>query len=231
MRLFLIFLGAAFLLAALAPRPGSTVAAPSPLLFADPWLLRTLSGFGRTVVADYLWLQSNRIDETALGDAVDAATLERTAKTQAVLDPHFTVPVLYSATYLASIPKEPSLAVDLLRFAQCLGPDRFDLLMTEAMIRVTHDLPESADRLVELAGRIEPLPEKSKLLGAIKADDWILEVLAYVRTQEGRADLIEADLRHLLKQTTHPARRERILRELETIQPRPAWPQSASTPL
>jgi hypothetical protein len=230
MRLFLALLLGAFLLAALAPKPRQT-ASSSGLLLAEPWLLRALSGFGHTLAGDWVWLKSSRVDETALGEAADAETVRRVAQAQVILDPHFTTPVLYAATYLASIPKKPDDAVTLLSFSQSLNPDRFDLLFSEAMIRVSYGVPSSGDRLADLATRIEPLPEKTKLLGPMKVDDWLLETLAYVRTKEGRAELIEADLELLLKQTTHPARRERIAGELRRIRSQKATPQSGSVPL
>ena len=231
MRLFAFFLMAAFALVALFAKPALGDRAQSSILFADPWLLRALSGFGRNVTGDYIWLKSRQVDETGSGDRVDDAALMRVAQAHATLDPFFATPVLYAAGYLASVPKRPVDALALIAYAQKLNPDRFDLLMGEAMIRITHEVPNSADRLVVLASKIEPLPEKTKVLGAIKVDDWLTEAIVYVRTKEGKKALLEADLRQLLRQTTHPVRRAKILETLQKLSPPEEAPQSAQAPL
>lgn len=231
MRIFALLAAAVFLAAALAPRPQAQSAPPSALLFADPGLLSAVSGFGRSLAGDYIWLKSHRIDETALGEKADAAVLERVTQAQIALDPHFTVPVHYAAGYLASVAQEPMRALKLLHLSQQHNRDRFDLLFHEAMIRLSYGVPDSGDRMMELAAKIEPMPEKTKMLGAIKVDDWFLEVLAYVRTREGRSELIADDLQRLLEQTTHPQRRERILKQLALIQAPPKRPQSGQSPL
>ncbi|GHV03265.1 hypothetical protein AGMMS50229_01870 [Campylobacterota bacterium] len=183
----------------------------------QPQLLRALSGFARTLVGDFIWLKSRYADEISQGEELDTRVFAEITSAQITLDPHFTNPVRYAASYLASIPKKPELALELLEMSQSFNPDRFDLLMSEALVRIGYDVPNSSDRLLDIAKRVEVLPDKSKLVGRMKMDDWMINMIAYVRTQEGKQELIEADLVDLLKQTENPARRELIEDELRRV--------------
>ncbi|MDR1450819.1 MAG: hypothetical protein LBI57_00580 [Helicobacteraceae bacterium] len=223
MRFFIPLLLCAMLIAFYAPRP-VFVKSEGRLLTMQPYLLRAMSGYAHTLVGDFVWLKSRYVDETRHGDAVDAALLTAVFRAHVILDPHFTIPVRYAATYLASIPKLPLGGVELLEFSQSLNPDRFDLLINEALIRIGYDVPNSSERILELAKRIEKLPEKNKLVGSIVMDDWMIEMIAYIRAKEGKSLtaedkllIIEADLVDLLKQTENPTRRALIEAELEKV--------------
>ena len=217
MRFFVPLLLGAMLIAYFSPRP-VLVREDGRSLTMQPYLLRAISGYGHTVVGNYVWLKSHYIDETTHGsDAVDTDIFAAVFRAQVILDPHYTQPVRYAATYLASIPKQPMTALELLELSQSLNPDRFDLLINEALIRMSYEVPDSYDRLVELAKRIEPLPEKTKLVGSMLMDDLIHDLISYVGTQEGKQQMIEEDLTELLKQTENPDRRARIQEELARV--------------
>ncbi|MDR2034059.1 MAG: hypothetical protein LBP89_05445 [Helicobacteraceae bacterium] len=216
MRFFVPLILGAFLIAFLSPRP-VFIKPDGRSLMMQPYLLRAISGYARTIAGNYVWLKSYYVDETRYGDAVDIEVLVAVFRSQIILDPHFTKPVLYAATYLASIPKKPLLSLELLELSQSLNPDRFDLLINEALIRMNYNVPDSYDRLVELARRIEPLPEKTKLVGSMLMDDLIHDAIAYTSTQEGKQKMIEADLIELLKQTENPERKARIQAELDRV--------------
>jgi hypothetical protein len=216
MRFFIPLILGAFLIAFFSPRPVFKEFDGKSLVM-QPYLLRAISGYAHTVVGDYIWLKSHHVGETSYGDAVDFDIFSAVFRAQIILDPHYTQPVRYAATYLASIPKKPLLGLELLELSQSLNPYRFDLLINEALIRITYNAPNSYDRLVELARRIEPLPEKTKLIGSMVMDDLIHDMIAYVGTQEGKQEAIEADLIELLKQTENPERRARIQAELDRV--------------
>ncbi|MDR0747474.1 MAG: hypothetical protein LBE89_06255 [Helicobacteraceae bacterium] len=206
-----------FVIAFFSPRPSFGNPETRTLLL-QPQLLRALSGFAHTLAGDYVWLKSYLVGEVGVGDDnLEVPMLQEITVAQIVLDPHFTVPARYAATYLASIQKRSDVSIELLTFSQSLNPDRFDLLFGEALIRVNYEVPNSSDRLVELAKRIEPLPEKSKIIGSMLMDDWMIGAISYARSQENRNKLIEADLLELLKNTENPRRKELILRELEAV--------------
>jgi hypothetical protein len=206
-----------FVVAFFSPRPSFSNPETRTLLL-QPHLLRALSGFAHTLAGDYVWLKSHLVGEVGVGDDnVDVQMLQEVTMAQVALDPHFTLPVRYAATYIASIQKRSDVSIELLVFSQSLNPDRFDLLFSEALIRVNYEVPNSSDRLVELAKRIEPLPEKSKIVGNMRMDDWMIGAIAYARSQENRNRLIETDLLELLKNTENPRRKELILRELEAV--------------
>lgn len=209
-----LLLGALMLL---APRPETIVSGSDSTLFAQPWLLRVLSGPAAPLVADWFWLRSSQIGEWGRGDAASADEVHAVTRAMAILDPHFTVPVIYGSTYLASIHGRSDLALDLLRTAQSQNAENFDLLFGEALLRVSYRVSESADRLRELAGAIELLPETHKRVGAIKMDDWLAEALIYVRSEAGQKQMLRADLEWLLERTTHPDRRARIEAELARL--------------
>jgi hypothetical protein len=206
------------LLMAIAPRPEMNSDRPDSVLFAQPWLLRALSGSAAPLMADWLWLKSHQIDEWGRGEGVRASEVYALSRSMAILDPHFTVPVIYGATYLASIHHRSDLALDLLHSAQWQNPRDFDLLMGEALLRVTYAVNNSGDRLRELAGTIETLDEHEKRVGAIQMGDWLSEALVYVRTQEGQRQMLRADLRWLLARTSHPERRKKIEAALTDLQ-------------
>jgi hypothetical protein len=217
MRLFVPFLLAAFLAVYISPRPEFTKS-DGRLLTMQPHLLRAMSGFAHTLVGDFVWLKSRYVDEIRYGENVDMEVFSSVIRAHVILDPHFTIPVQYAATYLASIPKNPLLGVELLRLSQSLNPERFDLLIIEALIRVNYDVPESVDRLEELVQRMETMPENKKLVGRIVIDDELMkDLVAYVRAKESSEDMIEADLVDLLKQTENPERRALIEAELERV--------------
>jgi hypothetical protein len=216
MRFFIPLILGAFAVAFISPRPILTKS-DGRLLTMQPYLLRALSGYAHTIVGDFIWLKSHYVGETNDGEAIDIDNFPAVFRAQIILDSHFTQPVRYAATYLASMPKKPLLALELLDLSQSLNPDRFDLLINEALIRMTYNVPDSYDRLVELARRIEPLPEKTKLVGSMLMGDLIHDMIAYVGTQEGKQEMIEADLIELLKQTENPERKARIKEELEKV--------------
>ncbi|MDR3347634.1 MAG: hypothetical protein LBN32_03370 [Helicobacteraceae bacterium] len=213
---FLAFLAAVFALAFFAPRP-SLSAPESRSLVMQPYLLRALSGSAHNLVGTFVWLKSRYADEITQGDQLDADFFAMIAKAQIILDPNFIAPARYSATYLASIAKRPSTAVDLITLSESLNPKRFDLFILEAILRATYDVPNSGDRLSEIARTIEAMPDKDKVLGSIVMDDWIVEMIGYVRSKEGRRDQVEADLLELLEQTENPHRRKLIEQELEKV--------------
>ncbi|MDR2638312.1 MAG: hypothetical protein LBC09_00570 [Helicobacteraceae bacterium] len=217
MRFFVPLILCAFLIAFYSPRPVFTQS-EGRLLMMQPYLLRAMSGYARAVVGDFVWLKSRYVDEIRYGDAVDTDAMSAVFRAQVLLDPQFTVPVRYAATYLASIPKKPLLGVELLELSEKLNPDRFDLLMNEALIRVNYDVPFSADRLDEIASIIEKLPESSKRIGMIVIDDeFVQDLVAYIRAKESNWEMVEADLVDLLKQTENPERRALIEAELTKI--------------
>jgi hypothetical protein len=205
-----------FLLAYISPRPEFSKP-DGRILLMQPYLLRAMSGYARSIASDFIWLKSHYVDESRYGENVDMEVFPTVFRAQITLDPHFTAPVRYAATYLASLPKRPDMGIELLQLSQSFNPDRFDLLINEALIRIGYDVPNSSDRLLELAKRIEVLPEKTKLLGLLPMDDWMIEVISYARTKEGKLELIEADLIDLLKQTESPERRALIEAELEEV--------------
>ncbi len=209
----LLFLAAG----ALLPRPELAHSERIGALFAHPWLLSALSGPAGNLTADWIWLKSRHIDEWGRGDAAQAEEVHAALYSVALLDPYFTEPVIYGATYLASIHDRSDLALNLLQSAQMQNPSDFDLLMGEALLRVTYRVPASGDRLRELAGRIEALEEDQKRIGPIKMDDWLAEALIYVRTQEGQRQMVREDLIWLLERTTHPKRRAEIKAALEDL--------------
>ncbi|MDR0664759.1 MAG: hypothetical protein LBF86_04470 [Helicobacteraceae bacterium] len=220
MRFFIPLALCAFLIAFYSPRP-VLEKSEGRLLMMQPYLLRAMSGYAHTVVGDFVWLKSRYVDEIRHGDAVDIGVMSSVFRAHVILDPHYTQPVRYAATYLASIPKKPLTGVELLEFSESLNPDRFDLLMNEALIRVNYDVPFSSERLEELANRIEVLPEKSKRVGMIAIDDeFVRDLVAYVRSKESSLEMIEADLIDLLEQTETPERRALIEAELEKIRAR-----------
>ncbi|GHS89025.1 hypothetical protein FACS189487_08470 [Campylobacterota bacterium] len=217
MRLFIALMALAMLLIYAAPRPAFDKSDGRALLM-EPYFLRAISGFGRCVVADFMWMKSHLIGEVSLGDNVNLDVVVKVFGAQIILDAQYIVPVRYAATYLASLPKRPDLSIDLLTLSESLNRERFDLLIIEALIRINYDVPDSSDRLVELAKIIEALPDvgdKRKLVGSMKMDDFMIELINYSRTKEGKAQLIEDDLLELWCMTTNADRLVTIESELK----------------
>lgn len=209
MRLFLLFAFLASALLFVAPKPQNQ-SFGSYLLEFDPLLARSISAHMHTILGDFVWLKSSYVDEVGKGEQADSDLVARVAQTQITLDPHFTRPAIYSATYLASIAGRPDSSISLLNYSQRLNPDKFSTLFSEALIRANYGVPNSSDRIVEIARLTEALPDKSKYVGILKMDDLLIELVTYARTSEGRADLIANDLKDLYSATTNPNRRELI---------------------
>ncbi|MDR2904735.1 MAG: hypothetical protein LBU73_02105 [Helicobacteraceae bacterium] len=219
MRLFLILFAIAISILFISPRPFMS-RDDGRALTMNPYLLRAMSGFARSVVGDFVWMKSRLVDELRYGDKVDFDTYMRVFSTQIILDPQFILPVRYASTYLASLPKRPDLAIELLNLSETLNRDRFDLLILEALVRVGYDVPNSSDRLFDIARRIEALPDqgdKKKLVGAMKMDDFMIILINYSRTKDGKAELVQDDLRELYCLTENADRREKIVQELEEV--------------
>lgn len=213
---FFAFFLSFVLLLAFAPKPENR-RFDSHLLEFNPLLARSLSVHARSLLGDFVWLKSSYIDEISSGVNADSDLIAKVAHTQITLDPHFTRPVIYSATYLASIASRSDEAIKLLNYSQQLNPNNFATLFGEALIRVNYGVPNSSDRIVELAKLTEPLPEKTKQVGVLKMDDLLIELVAYARTSEGKRDLIANDLEGLYSTTSNSLRRDLIRSELSKV--------------
>lgn len=216
MRIFLALFVGAVLLLSFSTKP-TKERFNSYLLEFDPLLARAISVHARTLVADFVWLKSSYVDEIGAGSNADNDLIARVAHAQITLDPHFVRPAIYAATYLASIAERADQALEILSHSQSLNPNNFDTLFGEAMIRINYGVENSSGRIVELAALIEPLPEKTKQVGAMRMDDLLIELVAYSREKEGKRELIASDLETLYKTTTNPKRKELIRSELERV--------------
>ncbi|MEF3191690.1 MAG: hypothetical protein K6347_03945 [Campylobacterales bacterium] len=190
----------------------------APLLFSHPLLLRALTGPSHTLMADWLWLQLGSVDETGAQDSyhVDLEALIRATRTIGALDERFTVPVLYTATYLATIPHDIEGAKELLDEAIARYPSSLNLIMTEVFLLATYS--NHYDGLIAKRVKQAALLPGARRYGKINVEGWLEEFLVAARVaQNRRAQAIE-DLRWLLKVTTDPKRKKIIAMHLKELE-------------
>ncbi|WP_200762663.1 hypothetical protein [Nitrosophilus alvini] len=215
--LFVIFV-------AILPRPEKEKVVVNEILFAKPLFFRALTGYTHTFTADKLWLLSNTVGETAVGDSFKADENEvyTAFKTIIYMDPYFYPAVSYAATYLASIKNRLDLATDLIKTARMFNPNDFKLYFLEIILILTYEKPDKIDDnyIAELAKKAALLPDSQKILGRILLSEWVEELLIYARNQKGKKEQAIEDLKWLLKNTKNPTKKKEIEKKLKELMSR-----------
>ena len=154
------------------------------LLYLSPIALRILVPNGEHFIADYFWLITKYIDEVG-NKKVDIDKFFQAYKSLIILDASFETAVIYSATYLATVPDKPKLAIKLLELALEFYPNNFQYLFTDLIFKVIYT-KYNLDEVVKLADRIAKLPDIEKKVGKINVATWsedIIQVLKIKKTE------------------------------------------------
>jgi hypothetical protein len=151
------------------------------LLFSEPIFLRVSSPTFYHLLADKIWLISNRIDEMSRKDEVDIDEFFTVYHNLITLDSTFEIAVIYSSTYLASIEERGDLAVKLLQTAQLFQPTNFQYLFTELVFQIAYLKSENIEYLKDLATRCGDIEDSYKYIGRIDVALWVDDIILYLQ--------------------------------------------------
>lgn len=212
-----LFLGFNFF----SPKPDKKRVVVNDILFAKPLFFRALTNYTHTLTADRLWLLSNTVGETAVGDSFKADEMEifRAFKTIIVMDPFFYPALNYAATYLASIKKRLDLANELIDTAMIFNKNDFKLYFLKIILYLTYEEPKKLndDLIAKLAKKAALLPDSQKVLGRISVKEWVVDLLIYARDKRGKKAQAIKDLKWLLKNTKDPKKKKEIEERLKEL--------------
>lgn len=205
--LFLIF----------APTPKEEKSASS-FIYSNPLISKATLGVMSPFAADFAWLESTKIGEMGRGgsDSVDKNEIKTAFVTIASLDPTFFHAINYGATFLSTIAKDKEAAFTVLDGAITQNRDDFRLYYSKLLIELTSENPD-AKTIRELAKIVFLHPEFKGVFGAMKIDDFILELLSFSENEEAKKKHLKEELLWLRKNTKDKNKKALIeskLREL-----------------
>ena len=206
-----LLVGAAAGLLALLPPVTIRQSSVSPSV-AEPLLMRAVSGYTHSLVADYLWLGASDMGE--MSGKKEDDLLWSTARSIAVQDPHFFPAINYFATYFASIHNRTERSAELYRLARRGNPGDPRLYLNDIMLRLTYEKGTLDDE--RIASLVKEAYAKSDLerLNGIDEDALLAGALHYARDVNQRKGQARKDMEWLLEQTEDEARKRVIEKAL-----------------
>jgi len=190
----------------------------SPILFANPLLLKASSGPYSALLADRLWLIASSVDEQGIRSSKDVNVTQMFFAYRGVitLDPHFTLPIIYAATYFSSIHQRLDLALTLIDHARTLGNENFDLVFMRFLLRLTYGEALSAEEIRDIIVKLSQTNQY--YFGDQPIDDLVINAVGLSHNSVHKRQKTIEDLKWLLKNTEDKRLRKRIQYRLNKLE-------------
>lgn len=190
----------------------------SSLLYSNPQISKALLGSFSPFVADFAWLESTKIGELGRGgsEKVNKEEMRAAFLTIASLDPSFYHAINYGVSYLSTIAKDKKAAFEVIDRALSLHPDEFRLKYLKMVIEVTSETPDK-EMLKKLAMEVFVHPEFNGVFGVMKADDFLVDILAFASNKEAKNTELKKELEWLLRNTKDKNKKELIAARLKEL--------------
>lgn len=164
------------------------------LFFVNPIILKFFSGEYSTLLADKLWLMSNQIDEISIVYSKDKEKaikqMEKGFDTISILDPNFSSPIVYSATYFMTVNKTKEnfeLGMNLINKALEKAPNNKQLLYIKFVFLTTFpEYKPDINVVIDLAQRLYKIGMINS--GPLKVDDFIAETVEFLSEEKSKKD-------------------------------------------
>lgn len=189
------------------------------LLYVNPWLFKALSGPTHNLIADKLWLMSNSVSEGRnYTDDINATAFMEASHAIVVMDPYFYKANNYATTFMTSILGKLKRSVDFLHLSQSFDKNNFLLYFNEMLYSMTYSKgPIDYRYIIKLAKIAAVLPDAQKVVGPIKVESWIDDILVYANSKLQHKKQALIDLEWLLEQTSDKKRRKEIQARINTL--------------
>lgn len=218
--LIIVSIVAIILLLSLYPKPQKHKAYVDTTLFSNPIVLRMLHTYTHNIIADQLWLASNKVGELQTGSGLDnKEDFFNVFMTITFMDPYFYEPINYGAAYLVTMHEDLKNAFKIIDVAKYYDKKNFNLRFYEIIFYVDYDENNlDYDKLRGMLKEISLLPEAKHRMGIINIDNWIEDFLIYARKKENKQEMIKKDLLWLYKVTKNPSRKAEIEKRLQEFE-------------
>jgi len=210
-------IGLAGILLLFAPKPQS-IKQESSFLYANPIISKAILGNLTPFVADFAWLESTKIGELGKGGTanVNKDEIQTAFLTIATLDPSFYHAISYGASFLSTVPKEKEAAYLIIDRGLSLRPNDFQLQYLKLITEVTSEKPDKK-MIKELAVSVFANPEFKGVFGAMKVDDFLLEILAFAGDEDAKKEELKKELEWLYKNTSDKNKKALIAAKLKEL--------------
>lgn len=193
------------------------------ILFANPLLFKALSGPTHNLLADSLWLLSNTVSEMSgrSTEDVDMEVLAKASTTISFMDPYFHKANNYATMLIAGYGRDLPTALSLLRLQRFFDHNNFRLYIDELIFLVTYAIDYEIDidyeYIISLAKKAALLPESKNLIGSMKVDSWIEDILIVSNNRLNRQQQALDDLIWLKKNTKNVYRKKQLDKRIKAL--------------
>ncbi len=190
----------------------------SSFIYANPLISKAALGALTPFAADFAWLESTKIGELGKGGTtnVNKDEIKTAFLTIASLDPSFYHAINYGVSFLSTVPKDKEGAYVVLDRALALHPSDFQLKYLKLITEMTSENPDKK-MLKELAMSVFANPNFKGIFGAMKVDDFLLEVLTFAEDRAAKKEELKKELKWLLKNTQDKNKKELIASKLREL--------------
>jgi len=209
--------GLAVIFVFFAPSPNS-VKNESSFIYANPLISKAALGSLTPFAADFAWLESTKIGELGKGGTanVNKEEIKTAFLTIASLDPSFYHAINYGVSFLSTVAKDKEAAYSVLNRALTLRPNEFQLQYLKLVTEVTSENPDKK-MIKELALSVFANPEFKGVFGAMKVDDFLLEILAFASDERAKKEELKKELEWLHKNTSDKNKKALIAAKLKEL--------------
>lgn len=198
-----------------AAKPEKFVKKNNELLFANPIILKMISGGFHNILADKLWLLSNTVSEMKHdSEDVNVTEFYEASMGIAIMDPYFYSANSYPISYFVSIANDLNSSLELIRFTRKIDSENFLLYFNELSLILNYgtDLGYKVDyeKIRKLIYKMETIENKSTYIGIYNVYDWAEDFIVYYSDKANRHDEKIKDLQWLLKNTKDENRKRLI---------------------
>jgi hypothetical protein len=193
------------------------------ILFANPLVFKALSGATHNLLADSLWLLSNTVSEMngRSTEDVDMDELTKASRTISFMDPYFHEANNYATMLIAGYGRDLTSALSLIRLQRFFDHNNFRLYFDELIFLLTYAIDYGMDidydYIISLAKKAATLPDSKNLLGQIKINSWIDDILVAANSRLNRQQQALDDLIWLKKNTKNEHRKKEINKRIQQL--------------
>jgi len=200
-----------------APKP-QAAKQESSFIYANPLISKAILGSLTPFVADFAWLESTKIGELGKGSTenVNKDEMKTAFLTITTLDPSFYHATSYGVSFLSTISKDKEAAYSILDRGISLRPNEFKLQYLKLVTEMTSENPNK-EMLKTLAASVFANPEFNGVFGAMKVDDFLLQILAFAGDEHAKKDELKKELEWLYKNSSDKNKKALIAAKLKEL--------------
>ena len=186
----------------------------------NPWLVRALTTTTHNLLADSLWLMSNKVSEIMKDFSdFDEEEFIQVSNSIRTMDPYSYKINNYANTLLVANYDRIDFALEALHFSRYWDQNNFLLYFDEIMFLMTYcDAPLDYNYLRKLTKQAAVLPDAQKKVGGIIVVDYMEDLLLETNRKLFKKEQMMLDLQWLLNQTTSPKRKQEILKRIKSVE-------------